>query len=111
MKTLKLDKNNNLIISQKNINVIDGIDACSQDCINRLGLIQGENPYNIDEGIDYFGEILGIIGNNEYYKDVFTNRIKENEEITEVNNIEISKDNNELKVEISINSIYGNITI
>jgi hypothetical protein len=109
MKTLKLDKNNNLLINQSNLEIIEGIEACGQDLTNRLSLVKGESPYNIDDGINYYGEILGTIGNDDYYKDVFRRRILENEEITDVSNVNITRDNNELKLTIDVNTIYGDI--
>lgn len=62
MQTLQLDANNNLLVTEKNLTVIDGIDACAQDTRTRVGLCRGENPYDVTEGADYFNELLGKMG-------------------------------------------------
>jgi hypothetical protein len=111
MQTLKLDNNNNLVITDsKDLKIIDEIEAFSQNIRTHLGLIKGENIFNIDEGIEYFDEILGKLGGVEYLKYLIRNRILEHPEVVEVENVEITKDNNDTAIiETSIISIYSKI--
>lgn len=111
MKTLQIDKNNNLVMVQGRITVIDGIEACAQDTRTRVGICKGENPYNTEQGADYFNEILGKIGGEEYIRENIRSRILDNEEIVKINNMKVSRDKTTTSVTAEISSIYGVFTL
>lgn len=111
MKTLALDNNYNLILSNNNLSIIENIEACAQDTRTRLGIIKGEDPLNTEIGIDYFNEALGSYGGESYLINLIKNRIKANEEIISIYKIEFNFDNNILKIISYINSIYGIFSI
>lgn len=50
--SLMLDSDNNLLFGD-NLFTIDGIDSVRQDVITRLGMWEGEYPYNVSEGVPY----------------------------------------------------------
>lgn len=111
MKTLQIDENNNLVMVQGRITVIDGIEACAQDTRTRVGICKGENPYNTEQGADYFNEILGKIGGEEYIRENIRSRILDNEEIVKINNMKVSRDKTTTSVTAEISSIYGVFTL
>ena len=53
MKSLMLDSNNNLVVSSE-LMIVEGIEALKQDINNRLKMIQGENIFNLKDGVPYF---------------------------------------------------------
>ncbi len=111
MQTLKLDENNNLVIFQENLQVEDGVEACAQDTRIRIGLCRGENPYNTDDGADFFNEFLGKMGGRDYIREVIRQRILDNEEIVQVNSLRLSTEKDKLVISSEISSIYGVFTL
>lgn len=111
MQTLQIDENNQLVISQNSLIVIDAVNACAQDTKTRIGIYNGENPLNIDEGIEFEKDILGKMGGQNYIREVVRNRILANDEIVQVNNISIEKIGDSLVLETEISSIYGVVNL
>lgn len=113
MQTLKLDENNNLVLSRGELVVIDGIDACAQDTKTRIGLVRGENPYDITQGADYYNELLGKMGGTEYIREEVRKRILDNEEIVGIKLMTIEEDhaNQQTTVTANIATIYGDIEL
>ena len=89
------------------LTVIDGISACAQDVKTRVGLCLGENPYDTEEGIDYFNEVLGKTGGIDGVREMIRRRIKDNEEIVQINRLSTSSADNVLNITAEISSIYG----
>lgn len=111
MQTLKLDENNNLVVFQGNLQVEEGVDACAQDTRTRIGLCRGENPYNTDDGADFFNEFLGKMGGRDYVREVIRQRILDNEEIVQVNSLSLNTEKDKLVMTSEISSIYGVFTL
>lgn len=107
MTTLQMDDNNNLVVQNHNLHTIHGISACAQDTKTRVGIVQGENPYNTEQGIAYFDDVLGKLGGTEYVKLAITDRILDNPEITGVTNIDITSNGDETTVTADVETIYG----
>ena len=99
-KGIELDKNGN-------IELLDGLDACVQDVQSRVLFNQGENPYDLTDGINYDGDLLGKFGGEEYIKNVYSKQIGKSEDITEVANIEIVRGDKSLSVNAEIKTISG----
>lgn len=111
MQTLQLDANNNLIVAQKSLNVISGVDACAQDTRTRVGLCRGENPYDTTEGADYFNELLGKMGGFDYLREIIRMRILANDEITGIRTLDIKTDKDTAEISAGIDTIYGEISL
>lgn len=108
MITIKEDEKGIVIDEYGNIALLSDIDALAQDVKTRLLLNQGENPYNLDEGINYQDDILGKFGGEEYVRNIYKARIEENDEITEVQNIQVERgEGNTLSVSAEVYNIYG----
>lgn len=80
MTTLKLDKNNNIIV-EGDICVIDGVGALAQDIKTMITLQPKEYIYNTTKGVDWVkylqsGDVAELLNNieNEVYSD---SRVKE----------------------------------
>lgn len=112
MQTLGIDENNNLILSQGNLRIKSGINALAQDVKTRIGLCKRENPFNKDEGIDFDNDMLGKMGGVEYYKQALRNRILDNDDgITNINQIQLTRKLNSIELTAEISSSYGVFTI
>ena len=113
MQTLKLDDDNNLVIADKGLVVIDGVDACAQDTKTRIGLVRGENPYDTTEGADYYNELLGKMGGTAYIREEISKRILANEEIVGIKRMTIEEDQRTQKTTLTVNiaTIYGDVQL
>ncbi len=107
MKTLELDAHNNLVVTQGNLSVLEGLKACAQNTKTRIGLYLGENPLNQEEGIDYDNTVLGKAGGETYVKNMIQNRILDGEDIVSVSSLKLTHTGETLVCEANINSIYG----
>lgn len=111
MQTLQLDANNNLLLTQNNMAVIDGVNACAQDTRTRVGICRGENPYDVTQGTDYFNELLGKMGGIDYLRENIRLRIMDNDEITGVRSLTVDTDHDTATITANIDTIYGGIEL
>lgn len=103
-KGIELDKNGNIAL-------LDGLDACVQDVQSRVLFNQGENPYDLTDGINYDDDLLGKFGGEEYIKNIYVKEIAKSEDITSVSNIEIARGEKSFSVNAEINTIYGSANV
>lgn len=107
MQTIKLDEFNNPVLENGSLVIIDGVDACRQDTRTRVGLCRGENPYDSEEGIDYFNSVLGKMGGVDNIREKIRQRITENNEIIQINSLQVKQNGKQLNITADISSIYG----
>ena len=107
MTTLEMDADNNLLVENKTLKTTNGIVACTQDTRTRVGIVEGENPYNTSQGIAYFDDVLGKMGGWEYIRLAITKRILDNPEINGVRRLEIDSEADTTTVTADIETIYG----
>lgn len=114
MKTLKIDDNNNLILDKYgNIEVLTDIEAVCQDTKTMLGLCYGENPFNVDEGIDYDTDFIGNYNNEneDYLKSLVRSRLLNHSEILAIEKVELTKEQETIKINTTIKTIYGDANV
>lgn len=112
MITIGIDNKNNIVLNQGNMTLKADIYALAQDVKTRICLCKGENPFDIDEGIDYDNDILGKMGGRSFYVQSIRNRILEKDDgIKSIENISIDKVRDTLEVNAEIESEYGNIKL
>ena len=111
MITISLDENNNINLTNNNIVIKSDAKALLQDIKSLLLINKGENTFNTEQGIDYDNDILGKEGSEEYIKNLITNELLTNNEITNINKIELDYKDNVLNINNSINTIYGEIEL
>ena len=114
MQTIALNTDNNILLDNYgNISFKSDAEALAQDIANTLSLCRGENPYNVEEGINYDDEVLGKLGGMDYIEGQFRNRILENDEVISISRLDINYnyDNRQLEITSNINSIYGSVSL
>ena len=108
MITIEEDEKGIVIDDNGNIALLSGIEALAQDVQTRILFNQGENPFDLNEGINYQDDVLGKFGGNEYIKNIYTQRIGESDEITSVQNVILSRgEAGVLNISADIDTIYG----
>lgn len=104
MSSLMLDSNNNLVTNNSFLEV-SGDTQLLQDCKNLISLWLKENPFNINEGIDYLGFLQD--NNLKAIVDKIATLINSDDR---VNNclIELVRDDVNVKLNVNIVSKEGN---
>ncbi len=112
MKCLQIDENNNLVIKQNQLTLVSDIQACAQSVKTRIGLYKGEDPQDLDRGIDFDNVVLGSNISRDYVKDLIRQRILDTDDgIENISLLTIEKKENKLEIQAEIQSTYGVIRL
>ena len=108
MKTLKLDKNNNLNFSN-NLETIESKDAIKQDIKTLLLMWLTEYPFNTNEGLNWY-QLATYNNKNDIIAEV-KERILQDRRVLNVNSIDISFNDNLLNIEAELETTQGIVNV
>lgn len=110
--TIKTDTNNDMILADgKNVSFISGAAALSQS-IREYGLMRkGENPFNVDEGVDYFGTVFASPKDIDGARASLAKVLVKHPDVLGVESLILTESNNELFWTARLNTVYGNVEI
>lgn len=108
MRTLKLDKNNNLTFSN-DFQTIDSKEAIKQDIRTLLLMWVTEYPFNIAEGLNWYQ--LSQYNNKNDIIIAVKERILQDKRVLNVNSIDVSFNNNLLSIEAELETIEGIVNV
>ena len=108
MRTLKLDKNNNLTFSN-DFQTIDSKEAIKQDIKTLLLMWVTEYPFNIAEGLNWYQ--LSQYNNKNDIIIAVKDRILQDKRILNVNSIEVYFNNNILSIEAELETTEGIVNV
>ena len=108
MKTLKLDKNNNLTFSNDFL-TIDNKEAIKQDIKTLLLMWLTEYPFNMNEGLNWY-QLATYNNKNDIIAEV-KERILQDRRVLNVNSIDISFNNNLLNIEAELETTQGIVNV
>ena len=111
MKTISLNDRGNIVLHNGNIVLKRGVEALKQDLNNLIKLEIGENPDNIDEGIDYKGDTLDSLGGIEFLIENIKKRLMSNKEVTNIISAKYIINGDILEITTNLTSIYGDIKL
>lgn len=104
MTTLKLDKDNNLVVGSEML-TLEGNDALIQDIRNRLGMFLGEYPFDITLGVDYIG--LFSANNQKEIQNAIIQEIKKDNRVSEAYIEDLKNENGRLTIGLKVISQSG----
>ena len=108
MRTLKLDKNNNLTFSN-DFQTIDSKEAIKQDIRTLLLMWVTEYPFNTNQGLNWYQ--LSQYNNKNDIIIAVKDRILQDKRILNVNSIDVSFNNNLLSIEAELETIEGIVNV
>ena len=108
MKTLKLDKNNNLTFNN-NLETIESKDAIKQDIKTLLLMWLTEYPFNTNEGLNWY-QLATYNNKNDIIAEV-KERILQDRRVLNINSIDISFNNNLLNIEAELETSEGIVNV
>lgn len=108
MTTLALDSKNNLIAFGSFV-TRSGIDAIVQDIKTLLLMWQGEYPFNLTKGLNYYD----IVNKNSIslVKKEITRRVMEDKRIINIQELDVDFSHSELKIKMTLETTGGVIII
>ena len=106
MTTFKLDKNNNLCFESE-FELLGGADALIQDIRNMLLMFKGEYPFDSSVGLDYYGMMSNQ--SKENIEQVILDRIRQDERVKSIKNVETTAKNGELNLSMQILTSWGEL--
>lgn len=112
MITIKLNQNHEIELDTNgNIVLADGIEAVANDVQCRVLFNQGENPYDLQEGINYNDNVLGKFGGEDFIKEMYKKVIANAEDIVSVQNVQLKRSGSNLEITADVNTIYGVVNV
>ena len=108
MKTLKLDKNNNLTFSNDFL-TIDSKEAIKQDIKTLLLMWVTEYPFNINQGLNWYQ--LSQYNNKNDIIIAVKERNLQDKRVLNVNSIEVYFNNNLLSIEAELETTEGIVNV
>lgn len=110
MSTIALNERG-IVIENGSIKTLSGVEAVAQDVQSRILFNKGENPYNMQDGINYDTDVFGKYGGEEYLRNIYRDRIGDSPEITDVRNIQFTRGDRTINISAEVQTIYGVINV
>lgn len=110
--TIKTDENNDVFIdSQGNFVLLSGIDAVLQDVRAETLLRKGEDIYNSNKGVDYFGTIFTPQANYDDARKSLVTACESSPDVVRVDSLTITIESENFEYSAEIMSTYGPLTV
>lgn len=110
--TIQTDSNNDLVLPDgRNLFLLSGLDAVTQNvrhaCLMRLG----EDIYNTNNGVDYFGTVFTPQQNYDAARKSIQTAILNVPDVLTIESLTITITGNTLEFEADITTTYGPTTV
>lgn len=106
--TIKTNENNDIYLPDgRNISIISGVDALSQN-IRAAHLIRlGEDIYDVDNGVDYMGTVFTSPPDLDAARQSIANAILKKTDVNGIESLTVTVTGDVLDFEAEIVTIYG----
>lgn len=106
--TIQVNENNDIFLPDgRNLTILVDAPACAQN-VRQAGLMRkGENIYNVDEGVDYFGTIFTSQPDYDAARQSIAREILNSPDVIGIESLTIEIDGEVFSYEANINTIYG----
>lgn len=110
--TIKTNELNDLYLPDgKNLQVITGVEACSQNILQATLMRLGEDIYDTLSGVDYLGAIFTPQQDYDAARASISNAILNCQDVISIESLSISIDGNSFNYVAMINTVYGQTTV
>jgi hypothetical protein len=108
---LKLNTNNDLLISENNIQLVNSIDEIQQRVYNNLKTVQGDCFLNLELGVPYYQDVLQKGIDLKVLGTIFKNAILDTEGVTTITKFILDYDNTKRQLNLDFTFVAENETI
>jgi hypothetical protein len=110
--TIQCNENNDIFLPDgRNLFILTGAKACEQNILQATLMRTGENIYNINEGVDYFGTIFTPQQSYAAARQSLMNAILAVPDVVSIESFTITITGNTFSYVANINTIYGPMTV
>lgn len=110
--TIQCDENNDIALPDgRNVVMITGANACAQNLEQKSLMRLGENQYNTNAGVDYFGTIFTPQPNYDAARQSLSQNLLECPDTLSINTLTITISGDTFEYEADVHTIYGPQTI
>lgn len=110
--TLQCNSNNDLFLPDgRNLVVLTDMEALKQNILQATLMRLGENIYNINEGVDYFGTVFTPQQNYDAARKSLIDTILAVPDVLNIESLEIQITGNTFNFQAYINSVYGQMVV
>lgn len=110
--TIQTDENNDLFLPDgKNLNILSGETALAQN-IRHAGLMRkGEDIYDIDNGVDYFGAIFTPVVDYDAARQSIAAAILKKPDVINIDSLDITIVDDEFQYQAVVLTDYGIVKV
>lgn len=110
--TLQVNANEDLFLPDgRNLVILSGVDACVQNVRQATKMRLGENTFNVNEGVDYFGTIFSPQPDYDAARKSISQAILSSPDVISIESLDISISGNTFSYVAQIMTIYGLQTV
>lgn len=110
--TLQTNENQDLFLPDgRNLFVLTGVAACAQNILQKTLMRLGEDIYNVNNGVDYFGTIFTPQRDYDAARKSLSGAILSCPDVLSIESLSISIDANTFSFVADIMTIYGPLTV
>lgn len=106
MTSFKLDSANNLQFGS-DFTLVSGTEALVQDIRTLLLMFSGENPFNTDEGLNYYNLMQNM--QTDELKNAIIERVKSDSRVKSVKNVTSTYKGKELDISLQVLTQWGEV--
>lgn len=111
MQAIKIDENNNPVISNGRFVFVNDIDVVSQNCEQAMRQQLGELNFDANKGIQYFDNVLTGNPNFQRFEFQARSQLSNVEGVTGIVSFNFEFNSNVLSYNTVISTIYGSTTV
>ncbi|MBS6552955.1 MAG: hypothetical protein KH321_03315 [Clostridium sp.] len=112
MKTIAIDKNNDICLdNSNNLAVKTNLEAMGDIFVNKSQTILGELAYNQEKGIDFFNTIFSSPTYLDLYQNQLISQLEDTEETQKISNFNGTIQNGVFEYTLEAQTSYGKITL
>ncbi len=120
--TIACDENNDMyLVDGRNLGFLTGKDACAQNLKQKSLMVFGENQYNVNDGVDYFGTVFTPQADYDLARESLENNLLECPDVTGISSLTITPttivnpnsglDEQAFQFEADIATVYDTVTV
>lgn len=112
ISTLTVNANNDLYLADgSNLVIVSGLEAVQQGVDQATKERLGENPFNVNEGVDYFGTVFSATPDYVAFRDELTRAALSITDVTQITSVILSKQENTVLYSLTAKTLYSEVTI
>jgi hypothetical protein len=120
--TIACNENNDMyLVDGRNIGFLTGAPACAQNIQQKTLMVLGENQYNTNDGVDYFGTVFTPQPDYDLARESLENNILECPDVTGISSLTITPttvvnpnsglNEEAFNFEADVTTIYDTVTV